>query len=274
MINQFDPKIFIFIALDCEARPVVSFFDLKKENVNHPFSIYKHNNIILTVTGVGKVAMAGAVAYTLAIFPDSQIPVLINIGIAGHRSQAIGSLFMAIKVVDKDTGKKFYPQLTGNGFLETSEIKTTSAPCSEYSADCLIDMEASAFYEMAVRFTSSELIHSLKVVSDNESSSIDKIHPRLVSLWIAKQMTEIDQLLKHLVNLRESIAPIELKKYHELVKKWHFTVSGKIRLKTLLMRWKVLSDEEWLYSSEENFNNGKEVMLKLEADVNCLEVHL
>ena len=274
MKNQFDPKIFIFIALDCEAKPVVSFFDLKKENVNHPFSIYKKDNIILTVTGVGKVAMAGAVAYTLAIFPDNLIPVLINIGIAGHEAHAIGSLIMAIKVVDNDTGKKFYPQMAGNGFIETSEIKTTSVPCTGYSADCLIDMEASAFYEMAVRFTSSELIHSLKVVSDNESSSIDKIQPKLVSQWIARQMTEIDRQLKYLVNLRESIAPVELKEYPEMVKKWHFTVSGKIKLKALLIRWKVLSNEEWLYGSGDDFSNGKDVIKKLEADVNRLDIHL
>ena len=274
MKNKMSPEIFVFIALDCEAKPVINYFNLKKENINYPFPIYKNNNIVLTVTGVGKVAMAGAVAHTLAIFPDSQMPVMINIGIAGHRGQAIGSLFMAMKIVDTDSGKKFYPPLVGNNCLETSEIKTTSVPCTSYSEDCLIDMEASAFYEMAVRFTSSELIHSLKVVSDNESSSIDKIQAKLVSQWIASQMTEIELLLKQLVMLRESAVSIELKEYKEMIERWHFTVSGKIKFKTLLMRWKVLSDEEWVCDGKESFSNGKEVIHKLEADVNHLEVHL
>lgn len=274
MTNDRGAQLFIFIALDCEAKSLVSYYGLKKENVTHPFSIYTNNNCVLTVTGVGKVAMAGAVAYTLAIFSGNHYPVLLNIGIAGHKTQAIGDLLMAEKIIDTDSGKKFYPQLIGRKWPETSLIKTVSVPCEQYSPACLYDMEAAAFYETAVKFSSSELIHCFKVVSDNEQSSIDKIQPKVVTEWIANQMLELDRLIKQIVTLSESITPVELKELSEIITKWHFTVTGKIRLKTLLMRWNVLSATRWSNRNENDFSTGKELLSRLEQDINDLEVHL
>ena len=135
-------------------------------------------------------------------------------------------------------------------------------------------MEASAFYEMAVRFSTSELIHCFKVISDNENSSIEKIQPKLVTKWIASQANEIERLLQYLEKLREFIVPVKLEVYNEMVNKWHFTVSGKIKLKALLLRWKVLSVRDWQYDKEERELSGKEVLKKLEAEVNRLEVLL
>jgi len=274
MKNQPLPVLFIFTALDCEARPIVKFFDLKKDDSQGCFSIYRNEKIVLTVTGVGKVAMAGTVAYTMAVFPGYQVPLLINVGIAGHKTQALGTLSMAMKIIDGDTGRRFYPQLLGSHWPETSELKTTSLPSTQYSSDCLYDMEASAFYETAVRFSSSEFIHCFKVVSDNESSSIEKIQPKLVSEWIASQMNEIERILQQLEKLRESIVPIDLNSYNEMIDKWHFTVSGKIKLKALLQRWKVLTNRAWQHSNQEKELTGKEVLKKLEGEINHLEVLL
>ncbi|MCK5189325.1 MAG: hypothetical protein KAR12_04660 [Methylococcales bacterium] len=274
MTNQPPPIVFIFTALDCEAKPLVQFFDLKKVGGHDCFSIYRNEKIVLTVAGVGKVAMAGAVAYTLAIFPECQVPVLVNIGIAGHKVQEIGILCIAMKIIDGDTGRRFYPPLFGSHWPKTSELKTTSQPCVKYDSDCLYEMEASAFYEMAVRFSTSELIHCFKVISDNENSSIEKIQPKLVTKWIASQANEIERLLQYLEKLREFIVPVKLEVYNEMVNKWHFTVSGKIKLKALLLRWKVLSVRDWQYDKEERELSGKEVLKKLEAEVNRLEVLL
>ena len=274
MMNQTSPIVFIFTALDCEAKPLVQFFDLKKVGGHDCFSIYKNEKIVLTVTGVGKVAMAGAVAYTLAIFPGKQVPVLVNIGIAGHKVQEIGALCVAMKIIDGDTGRGFYPSLSGGHWPVTSELKTASQPCVQYDSDCLFDMEASAFYEMAVRFSTSELIHCFKVVSDNENSSIETIQPKLVTEWIASQTPEIEQLLQYLEKLRGLIVPVNLDVYNEMVNKWHFTVSGKIKLKALLLRWKVLAVRDWQYDKEERDLSGKEVLKKLETEVNLREVVL
>lgn len=274
MKNQLEPKIFMFIALDCEAKPLIKYFNLKKQAATHAFSVYKNEQYVLTVTGVGKVAVAGAVAYTLALFPNVHLPVLMNLGIAGHKSYAIGNLYLASKIVDGDTGKKNYPQLVAGNFPETSENKTVSIAVSEYEANCLYDMEASAFYEMAVRFSSAELIQCLKIISDNELSSVDNINAKFVTGWVQNQLIEINQVIVSLLNLRECVAQREWGEFHHIVKKWHFTVTGEIRLKALLMRWKVLAEETWTGFEKEDFNSAKELLIKLEQDVEALRVEL
>jgi hypothetical protein len=158
------PRVFIFFALACEAKALIQFFDLKKDLDTHLYSIYKTDDILLTVTGVGKVAMAGAVAYSLALFNSCRAPAIINIGIAGHKTYSIGKLVRVAKIIDDDTGKVHYPPIVGKNVADTAVLKTVSKAVIHYEADQLYDMEASAFYETAIRFSSSELVHCIKVV--------------------------------------------------------------------------------------------------------------
>ncbi len=274
MINQYSTNLFIFVALECEAKALVRQFQLKKENAGHPFSIYKNDKAVLTVTGVGKIAMAAGVAYSLAIYSGSPFPVLVNIGIAGQKSQPVGKLLMASKIFDLDSGKVFYPQVIGANWPEMSVIQTSSMPNAQYNQDCLNDMEASAFYETAVKFSSSELIHCLKVVSDNEDSSIGRINAKVVAEWFTEQSAEIEQICHRFLQLQALVVPGELQEYSEIVDQWHFTVTGKIRLKSLLKRWAVLSSAKWVNDNETDCRSGRDVLRKLEADVDCLDVFL
>lgn len=266
-------NIFIFTALECEAKSLVHFFKLKKQP-SHPFSIFIFDNIVLTVTGVGKNAMAGGVAYTLALFSNSQSPVLINIGIAGHKSQAIGSLVLANKVLDVDSGKTFYPQLLGNDWPVTDRVNTFSTASTLYVDDCLYDMEASSFYEIAVKFSSCELIHCIKIVSDNQNSSIEQIHARKVTQWIEVHMTDIESLLNRFSDLHKLIAPITVENYNEILNNWHFSATGKIKLKSLLIRWKALSADDWVIGDVKKYCTGKELIKKIEFELEQKEVHL
>lgn len=98
-------KIFIYTALPCEAKPLVKHFGLKK-NVNiEPFAVFFNQDICLIVTGLGKSAMAAGVAYTQALFASVEHPVIVNIGIAGHKEHAVGSLFLIDKINDVDSQK-------------------------------------------------------------------------------------------------------------------------------------------------------------------------
>ncbi|MCK5831202.1 MAG: hypothetical protein KAH20_12970 [Methylococcales bacterium] len=274
MQNQIAPNLFLYTALECEAKPLINRFNLKKECHNHPFSVYRNQNIILTVSGVGKIAMAGAIGYTQALFQTIQSPVLINLGIAGHKYYAVGDIFLATKIVDSDSGKRFYPQLIGNDWPKSTEIHSSSIPCTKYSTDYMNDMEASAFYETAIKFSSNELIHSLKIVSDNEQSSIEKIRPKLVTQWINHHSTQIEYLLNHWISLQQSITNPKLNEFDMIVSQCHFTVSSQIKLKSLLLRWQTLSTERWLDTKEKKLCSSKEVLQKLEFDVNNLGVHL
>jgi len=268
------PNIFIFTALECEAKGLISQFNLKRDNCHIAFSLYRNENIILTVTGIGKIAMAGAVTYVLAQFQEQQAPVLLNLGIAGHKDHTIGDLFVAEKICDAESGKVYYPQLIGGNWPESKVVKTTTTPNTQYNDDCLNDMEASAFYEMAVKFTSSELIHCLKVVSDNQNTSIAHINPKLVVEWVSAHNVIIEQTLKQLTQLREMFVSVETPEYDRLIRQWHFTVSGKLKLKAMLVQWRVLNTLEWSDSQSVVFRNGKDILRQLAKDIEQLEIKL
>lgn len=274
MMNPKTPELFIFTALECEAKALINHFKLKKANTNYPFSIFSNENMVVTVTGVGKVAMAGGVAYVLALFPDVNMPVLVNVGIAGDKTHELGSLLIASKIRDVESGKVFYPQLIGDKWPESREIRSSVLADTNYSIDCLYDMEASAFYEMAVKFSSIELIHSIKVVSDNESSPVEAINAKKVVEWIGKQVENIEKTFSHLEQLRQMVLPISLPEYKKITDRWHFSVSGKVKLKYLLRQWHVLSNSDWLESTSSEHATAKEVLHQLAVDIDQIDIIL
>lgn len=274
MSNNSSPRLFIFTALPCEAQPLIKYFNLIKENRPSPFLLYRKDNMVLTVSGVGKIAMAGAVAHTLALFPNTSLPILINIGIAGHKTQSIGNLLLGIKIYDKESAKTFYPQLIGKNWPQTDTIQTSSLPCTNYKEKGMYDMEASAFYEIAVKFSSNELIHCIKIISDNEQSSIKNIHPKKVTEWITDQLQIIDTLLIQWIKLKEIIPDTNHDEYNEIISKVHFTVSGQIKLKALLTRWNILSTKPWLKDNNVDFSHAKKLLRTLEMDIEQLSFYL
>ncbi|MGZ5056534.1 MAG: hypothetical protein ACXWAT_16540 [Methylobacter sp.] len=268
------PSLFVFIALPCEARPLIQHWHLKKDIRKHPFAIYADDERLVVITGLGKIAMAGALGYTLSMFPDIHLPVLLNLGIAGHRRHELGSLYLADKIVDAETGKKFYPQLPFSLSCQTCSVSTQTRPDSNYTENFLYDMEASAFYEMAVKFSSSELIHCLKIVSDNLQSSLENINEPLVEDWCVQQLPTIDQLATRLERLRQTF-PIATSELHEqLLGEFHFTATSAAKLKALLNRWHLLKGAEIPAWRDANPRSGKEVIAWMEKQLETTEFYL
>ena len=102
-VMQNQQRVFIYTALPCEAKALISRLQLKKNLHIRPFAIYTNAEICLTVTGPGKCAMAAGVAYSQAIFSNIAHPVLLNVGIAGHYDSSLGQMFIAEKISDKNT---------------------------------------------------------------------------------------------------------------------------------------------------------------------------
>lgn len=266
------PRIFIYAALPCEAKPLVEYFNLKKDTTVQPFAVYFNQDICLTVTGLGKSAMAAGVAYTQALFASVEYPVLVNIGIAGHKDHAVGSLFLIDKITDVDSRKSYYPPLIFTPPCPTARIQTVSRPQPDYDRQHLCDMEASAFYETAVRFSSGELIHCLKIISDNESSPAENIQPKQVAALIAAHAATIEALLAELSRLAKLItAPEEPKLFEQLTQRYHFTVSEQGQLKNRLSRWSVLTHQQALELDETRFHKGKDVLFWLDQQISKVE---
>jgi adenosylhomocysteine nucleosidase len=267
-------KSFLFTALPCEAKPLVAHFKLKKDSSSHPFALYFNDNTVLVVSGCGKIAMAAAVAYGLAKFQHQSHPVLVNIGIAGHKTARLGDLFATHKITDVETGRHFYPQLITQLPCPTLAINTVSVPETNYNDACLYEMEASAFYEIAARFTSSELIQAFKIVSDNQESSIVKIDAATVSAWITAKVADIAIGIKQLELLAQ---PLEIKEspyYQTALQQWHFTVTAQLQLQALLQRWAVLTGDVELDFTELELKHSKAVLLWLEQKINSLAFSL
>lgn len=258
---------FIYTALACEAKPLVGHYKLRKDLSIDVFAIYCRDDICLTVTGIGKNAMAAAVAYTQALFAGDVPCVLLNVGIAGHKDHAVGQLCLIDKISDVDSGKNYYPPLVFKTSCCTAPIQTVSKPVLVYDDACLCDMEASAFYETATRFSTGELIQCLKVVSDNTISPTENIQPQQVSRLIAAHVPAIETLLAELQKLARGIHAPEPDLVAQWLERYHFTASERMQLKSQLSRWRVLTNNQVLDVSGMPLNSGKAVLQWLEQKI-------
>jgi adenosylhomocysteine nucleosidase len=262
--------IFIYTALPCEARPLIDHFRLKKDLDSHPFELYRNERISLTVTGIGKCAMAAGVAYTQARAGGAVEPILLNVGIAGHAEHEVGRVFLAGKIVDADTARNYYPPLAFAPPCAVETVRTGSRPQLDYTEPHLYDMEASAFYKTAARFSTGELIQCLKVVSDNRQAPAERLQPKQVTELIAGQLPVLERLLAGLCALRDSLASPQSDQLQILLERFHFTAAERQQLKTQLLRWECLTEGKRLEIDEGGLRNGKDVLLWLARQIDAV----
>lgn len=267
-------KTFLFFALACEAKPFITHFGFKKNIELSVFDIYQTHDMVLTVTGVGKSAMAAGVAYSLALFKNAHVAVIVNLGIAGHKTAALGQLFIAEKVTDADNAKQYYPQCLPKTTVASAPLVTVSLPQTDYAPHTLYDMEASAFYETATRFTSSELILMLKVISDNEQSAIHHINAKQVSGWFVRHLAGIEIVLAQLNARTTALIPISTGDFDQITKLCHFTATEKIQLRKSLNCWQVLSENAALPSALYQMASAQKLLGELNTLIQNLPVSL
>ncbi len=272
-----NPPVLIFCALPCEAKPLIKAWRLPGwPSADHPFAIYAGDGRAVVVTGPGKVNMAGAIGYALASFNKPQAPILINLGIAGHPSETIGTLCLGHKIIDQESGRCFYPQMPFGVNHSTYEVITHSQPHMDYQGYRLYDMEAAGFYELAVKFSSSELVQVVKIVSDNMQSSVANITESLVEEWMQRQVSAVEELVSRLIDLwsmgmgrGKACEP-----YHQITSRFHFTVSHALKLKDLLRRWHALKGNETIMWPEAGVKNAKELLIWIEQQLDCVDFYL
>lgn len=270
-----DSNTYFFTALPCEAKPLIDCYKLKKDTSIQTFNIFRNENIVLTITGIGKTAMSAGVAYTLALFPPVQHPVILNVGIAGHQDHAVGSLFLVDKITDRDTGKNFYPPLIFTPPCPSKQLITFAKAQDSYPETALCDMEASAFYETATRFSTGELIHCLKSVSDNRLSPAKNITPQQVSTMLAGSLAVINDIVRKLYELAGSLPKAELIDAEPFLQKFHFTASERVLLKKLLTRWHVLMGSESIHALPlDSAKNASEFIKLMEQSINEIKFYL
>jgi hypothetical protein len=260
----------LFCALPCEAEPLIQHFKLTELKQFDLFRLYqsKDGNISLTITGIGKLNAASAVSYHHACLNTSVDNIWLNIGAAGHESMAVGEACLVNKITDNQSQACWYPQILFMPNCKSASLITLDTPSTGYQ-DVLFDMEASGFYQMAIRLGSAELVHSLKVISDNNEYPTATVNADNVKKLIAAHKNTIDSILASLTPLADELSSInaEPEHYQKFIQQWHFTQSERIQLSRLLRQWAVCLVDKDVTLTVTDLKSGKSVIKNIQAEL-------
>ena len=266
--------IYITTALACEAKPLISHLRLKKLTEHVAFPCYRNDDVCLIVSGMGRVAMAAATAYIAAsqVAPQEN-NVWLNVGVAGHGDFGLGTAILADKVVEEGSDKTWYPLYVFSPELNTSTLKTVDRPQLNYLDDFAYDMEGSAFIETASRFTSFELIHLFKVISDNRDSGVAHIDKAYVAELIESKLSTLEGVISSLRSVQSVMddGGRELEDYECLLSAVTFSFSQQQQLRRLLQRYYSFDGDRAVAEQlMGEFSSAKRILKELEQRVDDL----
>ncbi len=265
--------IHLLTALPCEARPLIKHYRLRPVTPDSPLRLHANEHLRLAITGVGRDNMAAAVGYLQASGIPREQAAWLNIGVAGHAHKPLGSLGLVHKAQDDRGSPCFYPPLLFHNAPEGAELLTSHTPVNDYPDPHWYDMEGYAFFSQASRFTILELVHALKIVSDNRLNHSEHVSAALVEELVAAQLQAIDEVLRQLAELQQSHADItrEPAGLQRCLQQWHFSHYRKKQLQGLLYRLQAM-DEEIPWTKLEGKKSAAEVLATLERHLDQVNI--
>ena len=222
-------------ALHCEAKPVIDYYRLKKSTSHHAFDVYLKGNMLCIISGIGKTAAASAIAWIAGIYHDKGSIAWINIGTAGSATHPVGTALSINKISDNELNQHFYPVPLIDSDLEAAHCLTLNQASTDYHPRQIYDMEASAFFESATRFSSAELVHCIKIISDNPSRQTAHDKAR-ISDMINHHIARLASFAQALLELNQQLSQREIKvsDWQKITGGIHFTQTQQIRVKKSL----------------------------------------
>ena len=219
--NTSIPTIFmlsIVIAILAEAHPIIEHYDLKQDTAYHQ-QVYRNqeNTIELIVTG-SKIARVAAGVGAIGKKGNKWL----NIGVCGHRDFSVGSIYMVSEIHFQDLID--YPIFLFKPPCPLQGVRTVMHGEREYPEDVLYEMEAYTFFKAAMVYSPPELIHLIKVVSDNKNNCLLRLDKKDFTLLIEKQMPIITKIIDEMVKLPAKEPEKDLSFYFN---KWHFNEGQK-----------------------------------------------
>ncbi len=266
--------IHIFCALPCEAEPIIQYFKLTGLKQHNLFRLYqsKDKQISLAITGIGKLNAASAVSYHHACIETQTSDIWLNIGVAGHVNIPVSEARLINKITDYQNKSCWYPQILFKSSCDSASLITLDSPSTEYQ-ESIFDMEAAGFYQMAIRLGTAELIHSLKIISDNHEQSTSTVNAKSVKKLITDHTETIESILDALKPFAIEMASInsDPEHYQSFIEQWRFTQSERVQLSRLLRLWAVrLPDQDVMHSVSE-LKTGKLILSTLKNKLNKSE---
>ena len=201
-------RLNMVMALPMEAKSIIRHFDLDLLSTS-PFKVYTNSKrrIWLIISGVGKVSAGAATAHLASISAADGATTWLNLGVAGHKSLPIGSIVAAHKIIDAGSGLSWSLDHNLDNQIITKSILTLDKESHDYTEDEACEMEAAGFYQTAIRFSSRDLIHCIKIISDNERNA--EINYREVGELIQQNISAIESIVKHLLKLSAGRSELE-----------------------------------------------------------------
>ena len=266
-------KLHIVTALACEARCLIDYYHLKKINTAGNFDCYvsADQQIHLIKAGVGAIAAAAATAYVFAITQQQTHSTFLNLGIAASKSYPIGSAYLINKIIDQSTGKTFYPQPLATTTLPQSTLISYTAPQQVIAAEVLADMEASGFFQTAIRLVSKEQLQVIKIVSDHGVAPQQSLAKSYVDKLMRQQLVAINDVITALLQQSQHEASLTLALPTEaFLQRWHFSHYQQQQLQELLRRWQALPTEHPAIHYCQQAHDASTVLRLLRHELNQL----
>lgn len=195
--------LYIVTALYIEAKPLISLFNLKKDNSYTKFQVFSNEDVKLIISGTGKVRSATALTYLISKEDIKKNDYIVNIGfVASNKNSQLGDIVYISKIQNAYSDFDFYPEMIyKHNFLEGSLTTFDSIVEKKIENTEYIDMEAYGFFQTASIFFKKDKIIVLKIVSDILK---DKVEDRvLVDFKDENLFTEsYDNIYKFLVNFK------------------------------------------------------------------------
>ena len=195
--------LYIVTALYIEAKPLISLFNLKKDNSYTKFQVFSNEDVKLIISGTGKVKSATALTYLISKEDIKKNDYIVNIGfVASNKNSQLGDIVYISKIQNAYSDFDFYPEMIyKHNFLEGSLTTFDSIIEKKIENIEYIDMEAYGFFQTASIFFKKDKIMVLKIVSDIlENKAEDRI---LVDFKDENLFTEsYNNIYKFLVNFK------------------------------------------------------------------------
>ena len=236
----------LVVAMGCEAAPLLRGLALKSLPVEGGFRAWCDDarETFLLQAGIGRVNAAAGVVTLQALSGHPACSAWLNVGIAGHAEEEIGRVLVAESVHEEAGGRGRYPALPAGLALGTAPLLTVDRPSSEYRPGFLHDMEGSAFMATALRYSSTELVHCLKVVSDNRAQPLSTAGlsktrvESLLELAVEDVVSMVAELRVPAEQRASRLAPPA--EWQKLSEEYACSVTQAALLRRLLQRWNAL----------------------------------
>ena len=268
------------VALPVEAKPLISFWGMTKYPKSDCFPTYRtyDERRWVVISGIGKLASATALGYLAHLADASRSTSWLNWGIAGSKEYTVGQSLIGHKITDVSLKKSWYPSQIFQGprlkLCPTAHIQTYDSATEEYPDKGVVDMESSGFCAGAMRFSTIELVQSVKVVSDTPTEPISQITKSKVTELMTSNLATIDEIASQLLVLGKEISDTEVppSKYQQFCSQWHFSVTQAKQLKRLLVQWSVLLPDVDVRKVVEASNSARDVLCRLRKKLNKVRV--